>query len=247
MNFSPTASSTKNERWSINVNDGCCANKKSNTLFTRPKSSDRLRKILIQQDFGGENRRTRSQSLMLQEAEEEERGIGEPSSHTALSCPTRHQSVDSSISSMSSMSSMSSFGTSSSIDINTNNSCRYTSSQSRPLFIKTKNRSKNTLLQYSNMDSMSSFGTINNNDRWRSSTSSKVSAAAFSVRHPTHQRSNDNILSLITTTANGVHQRRRWSATIGNGNGKARSCDDQPIGMVARKASSTYLVTVALA
>mmetsp|Transcript_40188 Transcript_40188/g.44873 ORF Transcript_40188/g.44873 Transcript_40188/m.44873 type:complete len:151 (+) Transcript_40188:119-571(+) len=127
-----------------------------------------------------------------------------------------------------------------------------------------RSKNKNTLLQYSTMlsDSLTSFGSIPNNDRWRSSTaSSKVS-----VRYPTHQKSNDNMLSLAPTTTsttanhsltNGVnHQRRRWSAAhaIGNGNGNKTENGtttsrggggDQPIGMVARKLSSTYLITIA--
>jgi len=198
---------TKNERWSTNVNDNnCLTYKKSN-------SSDRLRKIL---DFGGGNTqtRTRSQSLELQEEEEEEerRRRKESSSHTAISCPSRRPSIDSGISSLSD--SMSSFGT-----------------IAGPIFksTTTKHRrsKKNTLLQYSTMlsDSLNSFGSINNNDRWRSSSSS----SNVSVRYPTHQKSNDNMLSLITSTStstaanstNRVHQRRRWSAVhaIGNRNG----------------------------
>jgi len=260
-----TPPTTKNERWSTNVNDSCLAyNKKSN-------SSDRLRKIL---DFGGGKHtrtRTRSQtqSLALQEEEEERK---EPSSHPAISYPSRRSSIDSSISSLGD--SISSFGTATAGPI------------FKPATTKNKNTSrskknKNTLLQYSTMlsDSLSSFGSIHNsNDRWRSSSkssnsnnnndrwrSSTASSSKVSVRYPTHQKSNNNMLSLINTTTststanhssttNGAHQRRRWSAahaignenTTTNGTTKRRSGGDQPIGMVARKLSSaSFLITVA--
>mmetsp|Transcript_42834 Transcript_42834/g.46508 ORF Transcript_42834/g.46508 Transcript_42834/m.46508 type:complete len:269 (+) Transcript_42834:75-881(+) len=262
-----TPPTTKNERWSTNVNDSCLAYKKSN-------SSERLRKIL---DFGGGKHtrtRTRSQSLALQEEEEERK---EPSSHPAISYPSRRSSIDSSISSLGD--SISSFGTVTAGPI------------FKPATTKNKNTSrskqnKNTLLQYSTIlsDSLSSFGSIHNNDRWRSSSKSSNSnnnnnnndrwksstaSSKVSVRYPTHQKSNENMLSLINTctstatanhsSTNGAHQRRRWSAAhaIGNenenktktknGTTKRRSGGDQPIGMVSRKLSSTYLVTVASA
>jgi len=272
MNSSATTPpTTKNERWSTNVNDSCLAYKKSN-------SSDRLRKIL---DFGGGKHtrtRTRSQSLALQEEEEEEERK-EPSSHPAISFPSRRSSIDSSISSLGD--SIGSFGTTAGPIF-------------KPATTKNKNTSrskknKNTLLQYSTIlsDSLSSFGSIHKNDRWRSSSKSSNSnnnnknndrwksstaSSKVSVRYPTHQKSNENMLSLINTctstatahhssTTNGAHQRRRWSAAhaIGNenetktktktknGTTKRRSGGDQPIGMVSRKLSSTYLVTVASA
>jgi len=239
-----TTPTTKNERWSTNVNDSCLAYKKSN-------NSDRLRKIL---DFGGENTRTRtrSQSLELQDEEEEEEEEEEERKRrgrqSSSCCPSRHPSIHSGISSLGD--SMSSFGTTAGTIFKT------TTKNSR-------SKNKNTLLQYSTMlsDSLTSFGSIPNNDRWRSSTaSSKVS-----VRYPTHQKSNDNMLSLVPTTTsttanhsltNDAHQRRRWSAAhaIGNGNGNKTENGtttsrggggDQPIGMVARKLSSTYLITIA--
>mmetsp|Transcript_40187 Transcript_40187/g.44871 ORF Transcript_40187/g.44871 Transcript_40187/m.44871 type:complete len:271 (+) Transcript_40187:203-1015(+) len=266
MNSSATTPpTTKNERWSTNVNDSCLAYKKSN-------NSDRLRKIL---DFGGGKHtrtRTRSQSLALQEEEEEEERK-EPASHPAIRYPSRRSSIDSSISSLGD--SISSFGTATAGPI------------FKPATTKNKNTSrskqnKNTLLQYSTSDSLSSFGSIHKNDRWRSSSKSSNSnnnnnnnndrwksstaSSKVSVRYPTHQKSNDNMLSLAPTTTsttanhsltNGVnHQRRRWSAAhaIGNGNGNKTENGtttsrggggDQPIGMVARKLSSTYLITIA--
>lgn len=89
------------------------------------------------------------------------------------------------------------------------------------------NNSKNNLLRYNNMGSKASLVGLNN--RWRatpltpnnsSSPSNENKPASYNMPMP---------------VASGCHQ-RRWMAT-----GDSDSGSDQPMGMITRKSSSSYL------
>mmetsp|Transcript_793 Transcript_793/g.1939 ORF Transcript_793/g.1939 Transcript_793/m.1939 type:complete len:214 (+) Transcript_793:79-720(+) len=88
--------------------------------------------------------------------------------------------------------------------------------------------SKNSLLRYNNMDSKGSLVSLNN--RWRATPSTTKGSNTKSNRNKLCAS-----LNMPMPVASGNHQ-RRWMATVGSDNGS-----DQPIGMITRKSSATYL------
>lgn len=263
-----TSGSTKNERWTtiappamgvcsnsfcgvgesknetLNISKAFVSNTKEKGCNTVVKSSEYLRRILIQQDFGGLRKRsdskratstTRRQDPSLSSLNRRKiivaEGFGGKFKNSLLSKP--FESSFGSLSSISSISSMSTFGGAGSSEsfnlisnIHKTNNSRYKRTQSPTPTQRSTNRIKNNLSRYNNMDSANSFGSISNNNRWRSSPyESNPSYGA---------NSNDNGYNIVI---NSTHQRQRWQATSAN-----QRESDQPIGSpVERKSSLTTL------
>jgi len=218
---------TRNERW-------------TNTVKS---STNQLRQILIQQDFGGTiNKRNNSKGTAKKrqepssflsnnnrrttlKSEKDNGGRCYNDNATLLSKPLRQPSINgNSISSLSSISSISTVGGS---------------------------RSKNNLLRLytNNVGSANSFGSISNQNRWKSTAPPSKVPLPSSLAAPVQLRSRISKTKLIGTTSNGSinsltgtnssgirihHQRRRWLATEAN----EQTCGgDRPIGTIQRKSS----------